>query len=59
MPHSIGNIPVVRPTRDGELTGAAFVLYHTVRVTASVCGCLLFGKILDGIKRALNGKHRG
>ena len=44
---------------DGELTGAAFVLYHTVRVTASVCGCLLFGKILDGIKRALHGKHRG
>ena len=43
----------------GELTGAAFVLYHTVRVTASVCGCLLFGKILDGIKRALHGKHRG
>ena len=43
----------------GELTGAAFVLYHTVRVTASVCGCLLFGKILDGIRRALHGKHRG
>ena len=43
----------------GELTGAAFVLYHTVRVTASVCGCLLFGKTLDGIKRALHGKHRG
>ena len=43
----------------GELTGTAFVLYHTVRVTASVCGCLLFGKILDGIRRALHGKHRG
>ena len=43
----------------GELTGAAFVLYHTVRVTASVCGCLLFGKTLDGIRRALHGKHRG
>ena len=32
----------------GELTGVSFILYHTVRVTASVCGCLCW-KILDGI----------
>lgn len=32
------------------LSGAAFVLYHAVRITASVCGCLILGRIVELLK---------
>lgn len=40
------------------LTGAAFALYHTVRVTLVVCGCLIFGKLVDAAKRAVRKREK-
>lgn len=34
------------------LSGVSFVLYHIIRIAASVCGCLILGKILDSVKAA-------
>lgn len=36
----------------GGLSGVVFVLYHVIRITASVCGCLILGKILDSVQAA-------
>lgn len=33
------------------LSGVTFVLYHAVRITASVCGCLILGKLVELLKR--------
>ncbi len=35
-----------------------FTVYHAVRITASVCGCLVLGKLLDLVRRLLSGKIR-
>lgn len=34
-----------------SLHGFMFILYHAVRISASVCGCLVLGLIFDGIKK--------
>lgn len=35
----------------GSLTGMAYWGYHIVRISASVCGCLILGKLIDIIKK--------
>lgn len=40
----------------GALTGAAFVLYHAVRVTVAVCGCIVLGKIFDAVKKSVGSR---
>lgn len=40
------------------LSGIAFICYHAIRVTVSVCGCLVLGKIMDAIKGRVNRKRR-
>ncbi len=42
----------------GSLTGVLFVLYHAVRVTASVCGCLVLGVLTDRCAKLI-GRRRG
>lgn len=41
----------------GALSGVVFVLYHTIRITVSVCGCLILGKIVEWLKRTWNRKR--
>lgn len=41
----------------GALSGVVFVLYHTIRITVSVCGCLILGKIVEWLKKTWNRKR--
>lgn len=41
------------------LTGVWFAAYHAVRVVAVVCGCLILGKLFDGIKAAIRKRAKG
>lgn len=40
-----------------ELSGVSFAAYHAVRITASVCGCLILGKIVECFKSVINRKR--
>lgn len=40
-----------------DLSGAAFIAYHAVRITASVCGCLILGKIVECLKSVIYRKR--
>lgn len=42
----------------GALSGGTFVLYHTIRIATSVCGCLVLGKIVERMKSVLHRKSR-
>lgn len=42
----------------GTLSGASFVVYHIIRITTSVCGCLILGKMIEWIKYVLHRKSR-
>ncbi len=41
-----------------DLTGITFILYHTARISASVCGCLALGFLLDKAKELWRRKRR-
>ncbi len=41
-----------------SLSGVTFILYHTVRISASVCGCLALGFLLDRVKGVWQRKRK-
>lgn len=42
----------------GALTGAAYALYHIIRISVSICACLVLDKMIEITKEKLSGRQK-